>query len=252
MGGKKPDPPSPEIVMQKPTAPTLFRTVVPEESYQDVANYAGRLNQQLRSALQEQYRQAGTSAEIGARQRGIEMQEAADIASSMPTGRDPGFMGVALDKDGGVDNAATAKMTGAGGTQGSGQYSQAKKAADLRLADAKKAYSKAKARIGEKDYLPKTNQKFSWAKDQSSVFDPADPADPQASKSGKSKDKDGGKKEFSSKDIKNPFLALIDYQHHAKRGAKPDFSEVIERSNNPDKQDRGYFERITGGRGKPG
>lgn len=115
MGGKKPDPPSPEIVMQKPTAPTLFRTVVPEESYQDVANYAGRLNQQLRSALQEQYRQAGTSAEIGARQRGIEMQEAADIASSMPTGRDPGFMGVALDKDGGVDNAATAKMTGQGG-----------------------------------------------------------------------------------------------------------------------------------------
>ena len=86
MGGKKPDPPSPEIVMQKPTAPTLFRTVVPEESYQDVANYANRLNTQLRAALQEQYKQAGTSAEIGARQRGIEMQEAADISASMPKG----------------------------------------------------------------------------------------------------------------------------------------------------------------------
>lgn len=181
MGGKKPDPPSPEIVMQKPTAPTLFRTVVPEESYQDVANYANRLNTQLRAALQEQYKQAGTSAEIGARQRGIEMQEAADIAASMPTGRDPGFMGVALDEKGGVDNAATAKMTGTGGTQGSGQYAPAKEAADLRLADAKKAYAKAKARIGEKDYLPETNQKYSWAKDQSATFNPPEPVKKQQS-----------------------------------------------------------------------
>ena len=173
MGAEKPE--DAQIVMQEPTAPTLFRTVVPEKSYQDVANYASRLNQQLRSALQEQYRQAGTSAEIGARQRGIEMQEAADVASSMPTGRDPGFMGVALDKDGGVDNAATAKMTGTGGSQGSGQYSQAKEAADLRLASAREAYSKAKARIGEQDYLPETNQQFSWAKDQSSVFNPPEP-----------------------------------------------------------------------------
>lgn len=175
MGGKKPDPPSPEIVMQKPTAPTLFRTVVPEESYQDVANYANRLNTQLRAALQEQYKQAGTSAEIGAQQRGIEMQEAADIAASMPTGRDPGFMGVALDAKGGVDNAATAKMTGTGGTQGSGQYAPAKEAADLRLADAKKAYAKAKSRLGEKDYMPEENQKYSWAKDQSATFNPPEP-----------------------------------------------------------------------------
>jgi hypothetical protein len=245
MGGKKPDPPSPEIVMQKPTAPTLFRTVVPEESYQDVANYAGRLNQQLRAALQEQYKQTGTSAEIGARQRGIEMQEAADIAASMPTGRDPGFMGVALDKDGGVDNAATAKMTGAGGTQGSGQYSQAKEAADLRLADARKAYSKAKARIGEKDYLPETNQRFSWAKDQSSVFDPADP---QASKNGNSKDKDGGRKEFSSKDIRNPFAAMIDYNQHVRSGKNPK-NWTPERSNKPI-NDSSFYDRA--GRGRPG
>jgi hypothetical protein len=175
MGGKKPDPPSPEIVMQKPTAPTLFRTIVPEESYGDVANYASRLNAQLRAALQEQYKQTGTSAEIGARQRGIEMQEAADIAASLPTGRDPGFMGVALNAQGGVDNAATAKMTGAGETQGSGQYAPAKEAADLRLADAKKAYAKAKSRLGEKDYMPEENQQYSWAKDQSATFNPPEP-----------------------------------------------------------------------------
>lgn len=193
MGGKKPDPPSPEIVMQKPTAPTLFRTVVPEESYQDVASYANRLNTQLRAALQEQYKQTGTSADIGLRQRGIEMQEAADIAASLPTGRDPGFMGVALNAQGGVDNAATAKMTGAGGTQGSGQYAPAKEAADLRLADAKKAYAKAKSRLGEKDYMPEENQQYSWAKNQKDVFNPAEPEPVKAKKKEDKEDKKDGK-----------------------------------------------------------
>ena len=127
--------------MQKPTAPTVYRTIVPEESYQDAASYLTRLNAQLADARSIQERQVGTAADIGMRQRGIEMQEAADIKSSMPggPGADPGFMGVALNAQGGVDAAATAKMSPAGVDK----YKDARDVAQLRLDTAKAAYGKA-------------------------------------------------------------------------------------------------------------
>lgn len=154
--------------MQKPTAPTVYRTIVPEESYQDAASYLTRLNAQLADARSIQERQVGTAADIGMRQRGIEMQEAADIKSSMPggPGADPGFMGVALNAQGGVDAAATAKMSPAGVDK----YKDARDVAQLRLDTAKAAYGKAPGT----DYSGENaNQALpSWAKDQSDVFDP--------------------------------------------------------------------------------
>lgn len=166
--GSKPSPPSPKIIMQKPTAPTVYRTIVPEESYQDAANYLARLNSQLADARAIQERQVGTSADIGMRQRGVEMQEAADIKSSMPggPGADPGFMGVALNAQGGVNAAATAKMS----PPGVDKYKDAREVAQIRLDAAKAAYKKAPGTDYSKE---NANQALpSWAKNQKDVFNP--------------------------------------------------------------------------------
>jgi len=166
--GSKPSPPSPKIIMQKPTAPTVYRTIVPEESYADAAGYLSRLNAQLADARSIQERQVGTAADVGMRQRAIEMQEAADIKSSMPggPGSDPGFMGVALNAQGGVDAAATAQMTPVGVEK----YKDARDVAQLRLDSAKAAYKKAPGT----DYSKETEYEVlpSWAKNQKDVFNP--------------------------------------------------------------------------------
>ena len=71
MGGSPPPPPPPTIVMPTPTAPRLYRTVVPKESYQDVAAFGKRLDEQILALqkarkIEEEYEAKVAAARSGA------------------------------------------------------------------------------------------------------------------------------------------------------------------------------------------
>ena len=62
MGSKPSPPPQPTIVMPTPTAPQMFRTLIPQESYQDVAAFGKRLDEQIFSLQKDRETEVGTSA----------------------------------------------------------------------------------------------------------------------------------------------------------------------------------------------
>ena len=84
MGGSRPSPPT--VVMPTPTAPTLYQSVTPLESYQDLAGQLRRIQEQTDQIQRQRFTEVGTPEEIGARQRGIEAREAASYLASLPKG----------------------------------------------------------------------------------------------------------------------------------------------------------------------
>ena len=82
--GSSPSPSAPTTYIPTPAAPTLYQSVIPKESYAQAGDYLKRINEQLNTALSDQYRQVGTSAEQGARNAGYQAQQAASYASSIP------------------------------------------------------------------------------------------------------------------------------------------------------------------------
>ena len=74
-----------QIVIPEGEAPRAFQTVIPQKSYKDLAESMNRTEKEYNRVLDQRYDMVGTGADIGAKQRGIEMQEAANIRSSMPT-----------------------------------------------------------------------------------------------------------------------------------------------------------------------
>ena len=87
MGGSKPTPPT--IIMPEESNPQAFQTIIPQKSYKDLAESMRRTEKEINRITGQRYDEVGTPAEIGAQQRGIEMQEAASYAASLPRGGSP-------------------------------------------------------------------------------------------------------------------------------------------------------------------
>ena len=87
MGGSSPAPPT--IIMPEESNPQAFQTIIPQKSYKDLAESMRRTEKEINRITDQRYDEVGTPAEIGAKQRAIEMQEAASYASSLPRGGSP-------------------------------------------------------------------------------------------------------------------------------------------------------------------
>ena len=87
MGGSKPSPPT--IIMPEESNPQAFQTIVPQKSYKDLAESIGRTDREYNRLVDQRYDTVGTAAEMGKRNRGIEMQERASYLSSLPAGGSP-------------------------------------------------------------------------------------------------------------------------------------------------------------------
>ena len=72
------------LIIPEGEKPKAFQTVIPKKSYKDLAESMGRTETEYNRLLDTRYDMTGTGAQIGAKQRGIEMQEAASYASSLP------------------------------------------------------------------------------------------------------------------------------------------------------------------------
>ena len=82
MGGSKPSPPT--IIMPAEQSSTAYQTLIPKKSYKDLAQTTRRMEKEINRITSQRYDEVGTPAEIGARQRGLEMQESAAYLSSLP------------------------------------------------------------------------------------------------------------------------------------------------------------------------
>jgi hypothetical protein len=87
MGGSRPTPPT--IIMPEESNPQAFQTIIPQKSYKDLAESMRRTEKEINRITDQRYDEVGTPAEIGAKQRAIEMQEAASYLSSLPRGGSP-------------------------------------------------------------------------------------------------------------------------------------------------------------------
>ena len=77
------------IIIPEGEKPKAFQTVIPQKSYKDLAESMGRTETEYNRLLDTRYDMTGTGAQLGAKQRGIEMQEAASYASSLPKSESP-------------------------------------------------------------------------------------------------------------------------------------------------------------------
>tara|TARA_R100000231_G_scaffold58837_1_gene48484 strand:- start:22 stop:645 length:624 start_codon:yes stop_codon:yes gene_type:complete len=82
MGGSKPTPPT--IIMPAESNPQAFQTIVPQKSYKDLAESIRRTDDEYNRLVGQRYDTVGTPTEMGARARGVEMQEAASYLASLP------------------------------------------------------------------------------------------------------------------------------------------------------------------------
>ena len=184
MGGSKPTPPT--IIMPEESNPQAFQTIIPQKSYKDLAESMGRTEKEYNRLVDQRYDTVGTAAEMGARNRGVEMQERASYLSSLPRGGSPdeGFketpraFAIKSNRRGTFDTVPGA-MSGFGGTRpGTGpgptsggkqlrpgifpfprrQTDPAKEAASIRYEKSKKAYAKAlnKAATTPRSFMPET------------------------------------------------------------------------------------------------
>ena len=142
MGGSKPAPASaPQVIMPAPTAPTTYRSVVPLQSYEDLAESMKRAQEETAKIQEQRYQEVGTPAELGARQAGQRALEAAAYLASIPAG----------DK-------AIEQQTGK-----TDIYKPVQDVAQQRLSDAQKEYAEALKKVGDKP-KPTISETPSWAK----------------------------------------------------------------------------------------
>lgn len=142
MGGSRPSPPSPPaIVMPAPTAPTTYQSVVPIESYQDLAGQLRRIQEETGKIQQQRFTEVGTPEQIAARQRGIEAREAAAYLSSLPSGDK------SLEQTTGIQDP----------------YKEVRETTEQQLTDAQKAYAEAMKLVGRKAPTPTISETPSWA-----------------------------------------------------------------------------------------
>lgn len=133
--------PSPTVVMPAPTTPTFFKSVIPLEAFEDVAEAKARAESETAKIQEQRYREVGTPAQLGARQAGRRAIEAASYLASLPTG-----------------DQYLQQTTGK-----TDQFAPVQAAAQTQLTEAQKEYAKALEMAGEKPE-PTLPGKPSWAK----------------------------------------------------------------------------------------
>ena len=175
----------PNIVIPPAETPRAFQTVIPQKSYKDLAESMNRTEKEYNRLLGTRYDMTGTGAQLGAKQRGIEMQEAASYASSLPAASSPdtSFRGTPREfKIKSKGNTFETKAgqepapTGGAGIGGGNQpKSLAKQAAETRYGDAKDYYLAAvkKAKETPRSYMKPTKDP-GFAQNDPSIYLPKD------------------------------------------------------------------------------
>ena len=74
----------PSIIIPETEQGKAYQTFIPQSSFQNAAEYMKRLDEAQNRALERRYDQVGTDAEIGARQKDIQLQEKASYLASLP------------------------------------------------------------------------------------------------------------------------------------------------------------------------
>ena len=112
------------LIIPEGEKPKAFQTVIPQKSYKDLAESMGRTETEYNRLLDTRYDMTGTGAQLGAKQRGIEMQEAASYASSLPKSESPdtSFRGTPREfkvtsNVGGTFDTAAGQTSGTASTQ---------------------------------------------------------------------------------------------------------------------------------------
>ena len=174
----------PNIVIPPAETPRAFQTIVPQKSYKDLAESMNRTEGEYNRLLDTRYDMTGTGAQLGAKQRGIEMQEAASYASSLPKSESPdtSFRGTPREFD--IKSKGNTFETAAGQTPKAGSAAStattptpaktlARDAAETRQKDAKDYYLAAvqKAKTTPRSYMPQT-QDPGFAQNPASDFLP--------------------------------------------------------------------------------
>jgi hypothetical protein len=137
MGGSKPS--APQVVMPSPAAPIVFQSIVPEQSYGDLAAQMQRYQQQRGAIEKQRYSEVGTPGEIGARQRARDVKTEEAYLASLPGQKPPGSVGGMMEPPRGVSSTA--------------------------LSEARAQYADALTRVNEVPAPPKT-EKPSWADEE--------------------------------------------------------------------------------------
>ena len=170
------------LIIPEGEKPKAFQTVIPQKSYKDLAESMGRTETEYNRLLDTRYDMTGTGAQLGAKQRGIEMQEAASYASSLPAASSPdtSFRGTPREFD--IKSKGNTFETAAGQSpktkgQVSAQVVQpkslAKQAAETRYGDAKDYYLAAvkKAKETPRSYMKPTKDP-GFAQNDPSIYLP--------------------------------------------------------------------------------
>ena len=141
---------TPTIQIPEQEQAKAYQTLVPQSSFQNAAEYMGRLDDEYNRALNRRYNEVGTSAERGARARGVEMQERASYLASLPKRGNSFFGERSNSQTGGISDNIKQKQ------------SPARDVANMRLNNAKTAYNEAvaKAKTAERSYAPVTQTGF--------------------------------------------------------------------------------------------
>jgi len=166
------------IIIPEGEKPKAFQTVIPQKSYKDLAESMGRTETEYNRLLDTRYDMTGTGAQIGAKQRGIEMQEAASYASSLPKGSaDQSFRGTPrefnIKSKGNTFETAAGQSPKATPSATAPAKSLAKQAAERRYGDAKDYYLAAveKAKKTPRSYMEPTKDP-GFAQNDPSIYLP--------------------------------------------------------------------------------
>jgi len=169
------------IIIPEGEKPKAFQTVIPQKSYKDLAESMNRTEGEYNRLLDTRYDMTGTGAQIGAKQRGIEMQEAASYASSLPKSESPdtSFRGTPREfkitsKGNTFETKAGQSPAPTGGTgSGSPTKTLARQAAETRQKDAKDYYLEAvkKAKATPRSYMQPTKDP-GFAQNPSDIYLP--------------------------------------------------------------------------------
>ena len=167
------------IIIPEGEKPKAFQTVIPQKSYKDLAESMGRTETEYNRLLDSRYDMTGTGAQLGAKQRGIEMQEAASYASSLPAASSPdtSFRGTPREFDikskGNTFETTAGQSPKATPTAAAPAKTLAREAAEMRQKDAKDYYLAAvkKAKETPRSYMEPTKDP-GFAQNPSDIYLP--------------------------------------------------------------------------------
>ena len=170
------------IIIPEGEKPKAFQTVIPQKSYKDLAESMGRTETEYNRLLDTRYDMTGTGAQLGAQQRGIEMQEAASYAASLPKADSPdeSFRGTPREfkitsKGNTFETKAGQSPVSPGSSAGTGTQPKtlARQAAEDRYKDSKDYYLAAveKAKKTPRSYMQPTKDP-GFAQNPSDIYLP--------------------------------------------------------------------------------